>query len=198
MLSTCARSSAPLVVYTGYSNDPVWQNFGGNFSKGGDSYLDTSEKPTKYYFVEYEENIYMGYRYYETRGAVEGEEWYNKNVVFPFGYGLSYTTFSQEIVGKSALEGENIDPSKEFEVSVKVKNTGNVDGKQVVQLYAEAPYVNGGIEKAYKVLVGFAKTDLLKPGREQTIKITVDPYYFASFDSHDKNNNTFFGYELEK
>ena len=185
-------------VYTNYSNDPVWQNFGGNFTKGGDSYLDTSEKPTKYYFVEYEENIYMGYRYYETRGAIEGENWYNRNVVFPFGYGLSYTTFSQEIVSKSNLENENIDPTKEFEVSVKVKNTGNVDGKQVVQLYAEAPYTSGGIEKAYKVLVGFAKTDLLKPGREQTVKITVDPYYFASFDSHDKNANGFFGYELEK
>ena len=187
-------------VYTAYQNDPTWQNFGGNFTDGGDIYMDKNGANTKYYGVEYEENIYMGYRYYETRGAIEGEDWYNANVVYPFGYGLSYTKFSQEIVNTAALEaapltyGEN----DEFNVEIKVKNIEGADGKQVVQLYAEAPYTAGGIEKAHKVLVGFAKTDTLKPGEEQTVTISVDPYYIASFDNHDANTNGFKGYELEK
>ena len=185
-------------VYTNYKNDPTWQNFGGNFTDGGDNYLTSEGKATSYYLVEYEENIYMGYRYYETRGQVEGEEWYNKNVVYPFGYGLSYTTFSEELVNKGALEAAALKANEKFEVEVKVKNTGDVAGKQVVQLYASAPYTNGGIEKPYKVLVGFAKTKLLAKNEEETVKITVDPYDFASFDSRDMNNNSFRGYELEK
>ena len=185
-------------VYTNYKNDPTWQNFGGNFTSGGDNYLNADGSATKYYLVEYEENIYMGYRYYETRGAIEGEEWYNKNVVYPFGYGLSYTTFTEELVNGSALEAEALAADKQFEVQVKVKNTGEVAGKQVVQLYASAPYTAGGIEKPHKVLVGFAKTKKLAKGEEETLKITVNPYDFASFDSKDKNANGFKGYELEK
>ena len=188
-------------VYTQYQNDPTWQNFGGNKSylnqNGTDNYTQGGAE-TGYYLVEYEENIYMGYRYYETRGAIEGEEWYNHNVVYPFGYGLSYTTFEQEITNVSALEGEALEYGKTFKVSIKVKNTGNVPGKQVVQLYASAPYTAGGIEKAHKVLVGFAKTKELKHNETDTVEIEVDPYYFASFDSQDKNNNGFKGYELEK
>lgn len=184
-------------VYTNYANDPVWQNFGGNFSKGGDSYLDQNGNPTKYYFVEYEENIYMGYRYYETRGFVDGESWYNKNVLYPFGYGLSYTTFEKSVVNSSELESSALNPNGEFEVEVKVKNTGKVSGKEVVQLYVTPPYTNNGIEKSYKVLCGFAKTSLLKPGQEEKVKITVDPYHFASFDSQDKNKNGFRGFELD-
>lgn len=183
-------------VYTNYDKDPVWQNFGGNFSKGGDSYLENETKPTSYYYVEYEENIYLGYRYYETRGK-DDPTWYSNNVVYPFGYGLSYTTFEQNIVDVAGLEGAALDPTKDFEVSVKVKNTGSVAGKQVVQLYVEAPYTSGGIEKAYKVLCGFGKTKLLEPGKEDTVKITVNPYYFASFDNKDANGNGFKGYELD-
>jgi len=185
-------------VYTNYKNDPTWQNFGGNFTSGGDNYLNADGSATKYYLVEYEENIYMGYRYYETRGAVEGEDWYNKNVVYPFGYGLSYTSFSEELVNGSALQAEALAANKKFDVEVKVKNTGEVAGKQVVQLYASAPYTAGGIEKPHKVLVGFAKTKKLAKGEEETLKITVDPYDFASFDSQDKNANGFKGYELEQ
>ena len=188
-------------VYTQYQNDPTWQNFGGNKSylnpNGSDNYTRGGES-SKYYVVEYEENIYLGYRYYETRGKVEGEEWYNKNVVYPFGYGLSYTTFTEEITNVSALEGEALEYGKTFKVSVKVKNTGDHAGKQVVQLYASAPYTNGGIEKAHKVLVGFAKTKELKKNETDTVEIEVNPYDFASFDSQDKNNNGFKGYELEK
>ena len=186
------------LVYTDYKNDPTWQNFGGNFVKNGDNYLNgDTNKGSAYYLVEYEENIYMGYRYYETRGK-DNEVWYNSNVVYPFGYGLSYTEFSQELVNKTALEADALTKDGTFEVEVKVKNTGDVAGKQVIQLYAEAPYTSGGIEKAYKVLVGFAKTKLLAKDEEETVTITVDPYDFASFDSHDKNNNGFKGYELEK
>ena len=188
-------------VYTKYENDPTWQNFGGNKSylnpNGTDNYTRGGES-SKYYLVDYEENIYLGYRYYETRGKVDGEDWYNANVVYPFGYGLSYTTFEEEITNVAALESEALEYGKTFKVSVKVKNTGNVAGKQVVQLYASAPYTNGGIEKAHKVLVGFAKTKELKKNETDTVEIEVNPYDFASFDSQDKNNNGFKGYELEK
>ena len=185
-------------VYTGYQNDPTWENFGGNFTNNGDRYLNSAGKGVDYYFVEYEENIYLGYRYYETRGAIDGEDWYNANVVYPFGHGLSYTTFTQEIVNKAALEGAALNAKETFDVEIKVKNTGDAAGKQVVQLYAQAPYTQNGIEKAHKVLVGFAKTKELKKNEEDTVKITVNPYDFASFDNHDKNTNGFKGYELEK
>ena len=184
-------------VYTNYKNDPTWQNFGGNFTSGGDNYLNADGTATKYYLVEYEENIYMGYRYYETRGAIEGEEWYNKNVVYPFGYGLSYTTFEQEIVNKSELEAAALKYGEEFTVQIRVKNTGNVSGKQVVQLYAQAPYTSTQIEKAHKVLVGFAKTHELAKDQAEVVEITVNPYDFASFDSLDANANGFKGYELD-
>lgn len=185
-------------VYTNYSKDPTWENFGGNFSDGGDNYLTMDGKATAYYTVDYEENIYVGYRYYETRGATDGEDWYKANVVYPFGYGLSYTNFTQEIVNKAALEGAALEKDKTFDVEVKVTNAGNVAGKQVIQLYASAPYTANGIEKAHKVLVGFGKTKELAKGESETLTITVDPYHFASFDSKDKNNNNFKGYELEK
>lgn len=186
------------LVYTKYENDPTWQNFGGNFTKNGDNYLN-GDKGTgsAYFLVEYEENIYMGYRYYETRGK-DNETWYNSNVVYPFGYGLSYTTFSEELLSKNALEAENLKKGETFDVEVKVENTGTVAGKQVVQLYVSAPYDTNGIEKAHKVLVGFGKTKLLAPNEEDTVKITVDPYDFASFDSHDANSNQFKGWELDK
>ena len=186
------------LVYTNYSEDPTWQNFGGNFVKNGDNYLQTASKGSQYFLVEYEENIYMGYRYYETRAQNDGEDWYNSRVVYPFGYGLSYTSFTEELLNKSALEGANLNANETFDVEVKVKNTGDVAGKDVVQLYVTAPYTNGKIEKAYKVLVGFAKTKLLEPGAEDTVKITVNPYDFASFDNHDKNANGFKGWELDE
>ena len=190
-------------IYTNYQNDPIWQNFGdgipsvyGGIAYGG-AYRKAAGGYANFYGVEYEENIYMGYRYYETRGHEKGEDWYNANVVYPFGYGLSYTTFSEEVLNKSALEAAALNPTEPFEVQVKVKNTGEKAGKQVVQLYAEAPYTEGGIEKSYKVLVGFAKTDTLAKNAEETVKITVDPYDFASFDSHDLNHNDKKTFELD-
>ena len=194
------------LVYTNYQNDPTWQNFGDNFEKNGANYRDASKSDatkngTPYYLVEYEENIYLGYRYYETRAHVEanGEEWYNANVVYPFGYGLSYTeSFNREVVNKAALEAANLKAGETFDVQIKVSNPSDVAGKDVVQLYVETPYTANGIEKAHKVLVGFAKTKLLAKGEEETVTITVDPYDFASFDSKDKNNNGFKGWELEQ
>lgn len=181
------------LVYTQYDQDPTWQNFGGNLG------ISDAYKGTPYSFVEYEENIYFGYRYYETRDYVNNDAgaWYNEHVVYPFGFGLSYTTFNEEVVNTAALEAAPLNANETFDVEVKVKNTGLVAGKDVVQLYVTTPYKNGGIEKVYKALVGFAKTDLLQPGTEQVVKITVDPYNFASFDSQDKNSNSFKGWELD-
>ena len=191
-------------LYTHFENDPTWENFGdgkpNSSVKFGGSYRypKSSNGYANYYGVEYEEGIYLGYRYYETRGHEKGEDWYNNNVVYPFGYGLSYAEFTQEIVNESALAGA-LDANKTFDVEIKVtnKNESKYAGKQVVQLYAEAPYEVGKIEKAYKVLVGFAKTKLLQPGESDTVKITVNPYDFASFDNHDLNGNGEKTWELD-
>jgi len=188
------------IMYTKYEEDPTWQNFGDNTSclGAGTDEFNIGGVGTGYYFVDYEEGIYYGYRYYETRGQIDGESWYNNHVVYPFGYGLSYTTFTQTIVNKAELEAAKLDNTlADFKVQVKVKNTGTVAGKEVVQLYVQSPYTNGGIEKAYKQLCAFGKTSLLAPGAEETVELTVNPYYFASFDYNDKNGNNFKGYELE-
>ena len=188
-------------IYTHYSNDPTWQNFGDNSTKDGDSsygdayIVDGEIKP--YFSVAYEEGIYLGYRYYETRwaemekaSAGTGEAWYQENVLYPFGFGLSYTSFEQSISNKSEISADlNADPKSDgygFTIDVKVKNTGSKPGKQVVQVYASAPYT-GAIEKAHKVLVGFAKTPVLQPQEEtaEPLHIKITPYDFASFDAED-------------
>ena len=185
------------LVYTNYRNDPTWQNFGGNFDESMDFYYaPDGQTKMEYHMVEYEEGIYMGYRYYETRGK-DNEAWYKENVMYPFGFGLSYTTFSEEIVNKSELEAAALNPNETFKVQVKVTNTGEVKGKQVVQVYAEAPYETGKIEKPYKVLAGFAKTKLLGKNESDTVEIEINPYYFASFDNHDANGDNFRGYTLD-
>ena len=182
-------------IYTHYENDPTWQNFSDNLREYGDNYF-VNGTPQPYYFIDYEENIYVGYRYYETRGHLD-ENWYNQNVVYPFGHGLSYTTFEREIANVTELEGEALNARKGFSVKINVKNTGTVAGKDVVQLYVSTPYTDGGIEKPYKTLVGFAKTSLLQPDASETLAIDVTPYDFASFDSDDMNHNDFKGFELE-
>ena len=191
-------------IYTHYSNDPTWQNFGDNGTKDGDSaygdayIVDGEIKP--YFSVAYEEGIYLGYRYYETRYAEmekasvgSGQAWYEENVLYPFGFGLSYTKFEQSISNKADLTGE-LNANEDFTIDVKVKNIGTKPGKQVVQIYASAPYT-GRIEKAHKVLVGFAKTPILQPQEEtsEPLHIKITPYDFASFD--EDNNEC---YVLEK
>lgn len=173
-----------------FTKNPSFVNFGTGCLP------DTTDKYDggMYYSVDYEEGIYVGYRYYETRGETDGEDWYNDNVVYPFGYGLSYTTFDWTVGDASASE---IELGTTITVPVTVKNTGSVAGKEVVQLYASAPYTLGGIEKAHKVLVGFAKTKLLQPGESETVTVSFDPYSAASYDYRDANSNGFSGYELE-
>lgn len=173
-----------------FTKNPSFVNFGTGCLP------DTTDKYDggMYYSVDYEEGIYVGYRYYETRGETDGEDWYNANVVYPFGYGLSYTTFDWTVGDASASE---IELGTTITVPVTVKNTGSVAGKEVVQLYASAPYTLGGIEKAHKVLVGFAKTKLLQPGESETVTVSFDPYSASSYDYRDANSNGFSGYELE-
>lgn len=184
-----------------FKNDPTWQNFGDNLAPNGGLYTNIGNKNSSftYAFVDYEEGIYVGYRYYETRGFTDGEAWYNNNVVYPFGYGLSYTTFEQRITSAPT----NMAFSDEYgngtlTVRVSVKNTGSVAGRDTVEIYATAPYTTGKIEKAHVVLVGFAKTDVIRPNETKTVEVKIDLYDLASYDYNDKNNNNFKGYELER
>lgn len=126
-------------------------------------------------YVNYTEGIYVGYRYYET-AAAEGAINYDEKVMFPFGHGLSYTTFEQEIVPNS-LNWNDTDIS----VDVKVTNTGSMEGKEVIQLYYSAPYT-GKIEKSSVELAAFAKTGVIKPGESETKTLTFKVQDMASYD----------------
>ena len=156
-------------------------------------------------FVEYEEGIYVGYRYYETaayeasQGNYDGFD-YDAEVGYTFGYGLSYTDFAWELVGASLEDGTTIDSdNKNGEISfdVKVTNTGDKAGKDVVELYYSAPYFAGGIEKAIVNLGGFVKTPLLQPGESAVVTVSMKIQDMTSFDYDDANGNGFQGYELE-
>ncbi len=183
-----------------FTKMPSYRNFGNNNETNG-SYYISDYTARKYNFVDYEEGIYVGYRYYET-ADVEAQAGnyagfnYDDEVVYPFGYGLSYTTFSWEIENKSALTG-SMDKNGEYTIKVKVTNTGDVAGKDVVELYVAAPYTKGGIEKSAVELIGSAKTEIIQPGKSDTIEITFTPYDFASYDYSDANGNGFKGYEVE-
>lgn len=126
-------------------------------------------------FVNYVEGIYVGYRWYET-AAVEGVIDYDEQVVYPFGYGLSYTTFTQEM-GEISRDADGA-----ISFDVTVTNTGDVAGKDVVEVYYTAPYTNGGIEKSAVNLVAYDKTELLEPGASETVTITFDEDDMASYD----------------
>ena len=127
------------------------------------------------HYVEYAEGIYVGYRYYET-AAADGFIDYDSTVQYPFGYGLSYTSFEQSI--ESYVDGGST-----IALQVKVTNTGDAAGKDVVQVYYTAPYTKGGIEKAHVALVGFAKTGLLEPGASETVTVAFTAEDMASFDA---------------
>ncbi|MDR1093524.1 MAG: glycoside hydrolase family 3 C-terminal domain-containing protein [Clostridiales bacterium] len=196
----------------GFQNNPSWQNFGAYTKKDGvDEYLAagnylTQEGATRAEagYVDYEEGVYVGYRYYETRGFTEsdGGVWYGNNVVYPFGYGLSYTDFDWNIVKTSPEANENspytaITKDIAISVQVEVTNTGSRIGKDVVELYYTAPYTAGGIEKAHVVLGDFAKTKLLAPGESEILTLRLDASDMASYDWNDANSNSHKGYELE-
>lgn len=245
---------------TDFTADPTWYNFGNNnqtagfadgesVAAGSTAYLNSQGVKTGtddtlggtqyeggegYYGVDYEEGIYLGYKYYETvyteiaegrlaydpatktltkavyGGADKADRanaWWNDNVTYPYGYGLSYTTFSFNAGGiytdkelTKAL-GATVDASKfnseknkraEIEkiyVPVTVKNTGSVAGKKTVQVYVTAPWKEGDVEKAAVSLAGFAKTDTLQPGEEQTVTVEINVQDLASWDSSAANGD---------
>lgn len=160
----------------------------------------------------YQEGIYFGYKWYETADAdgyfdeiTRGDKTgYDAVVQYPFGHGLSYTSFEWSVADWNGLTG-SFDPNKTYEIKVKVTNTGDEPGKEVVQLYGHAPYKAGGIEKAERVLLDFAKTPLLYPDSQKgegkpnsaEVVLSFTGYDLASYDAYDKNSNGFKGYELE-
>ena len=168
-----------------FTADPTFNNFGGKHYTDVSNYYTTNYNSTASdgtaYFVEYKEGVYVGYRYYET-AAAEAEAGnysgfdYDSAVVFPFGYGLSYTTFTQTLDSVDAT-GDTV------KVGVTVTNSGSVAGKDVVEVYYSAPYTKGGIEKPAVVLAGFAKTGQLDPGASETVKIEFPVRQMASWSS---------------
>lgn len=168
-----------------YSNyESVWYSTGRNGAKSIQANIAA--------YTNYEEDVYLGYRYYETKGDIEGGTWYQDNVVYPFGFGLSFTTF--------AMAGSEVSynaTTHDMSMTVTVENTGDVAGKQVVELYVEAPYTSGEIEKPTKVLVAFGKTSVLQPGESEAVVLTWKDTDVASYDAEDKNNNGFQGYEMD-
>ena len=159
-------------------NAPWWNNFG-DFKYTNTEELNSDSsffdpEGTTPSFVNYVEGIYVGYKFYET-AADEGLINYDDEVVFPFGYGLSYTSFTKEMSGIT-----NDGTSLNF--TVTVTNTGSVAGKDVVEIYSDPPYTNGGIEKSTANLLDFAKTNELAPGESQTIEFSIPVEDLASYD----------------
>ena len=208
--------------------DPAWFNFARNSHVGGSNSIigtDPAGNPLSdgksiFKATIYKEGIYMGYRWYETAATVDGyysnevetvnyadplhkdDAYYNRynGVLYPFGYGLSYTSFEWTVGEPSFAAGEitAADAGTEVTVPVTVKNTGDVAGKDVVQLYLRAPYGESApIEKSDITFINSAKTKLLQPQEEQTVEITFNIRDLASFDWNDINKNGFKGYELE-
>jgi beta-glucosidase len=157
--------------------DYVIENENGSFSQA----VDSSNVLLKY--VDYSEGIYVGYRFYETAAAI-GAINYDEKVQYPFGYGLSYTGFEQEVVADSLNWTDT-----EVTVDVKVTNTGSVEGKEVVQLYFSAPYT-GKIEKSSVDLVAFEKTGVINAGESETVTLTFKVEDMASYDANKEYSDT--------
>ena len=157
---------------------PWWNNFGDfKYTNTEDLNSDASffdPEGTTPSFVNYVEGIYVGYKFYET-AADEGLINYDDEVVFPFGYGLSYTSFTKEMSSITS-DGTNLN------FTVTVTNTGSAAGKDVVEIYSNPPYTNGGIEKASANLLDFAKTNELAPGESQTMEFSIPVEDLASYD----------------
>lgn len=173
-------------------SSPAAQNMGSYTYTNADTVeLDVGSRGAATKYVVYAEGIYVGYKYYETRymdtvvgAGNSGDYDYSADVAYPFGYGLSYTTFAFSDYQVNYNEATDC-----FDISVTVTNTGKeYGGKQVVQIYAESPYTEYdkqyGIEKAAVTLVGFAKTDVLRPGQSQTVQLSVDRRELASYDAY--------------
>ena len=154
---------------------PTWNNFGAfQYDNVSEFEVESARGTRSPKFVNYVEGIYVGYRFWETADD-EGLVDYEASVQYPFGYGLSYTTFSQEM-GPVSFDGDTVS----FDVTVT--NTGDVAGKDVVEAYVNPPYANGGIEKATANLVAYEKTALLEPGESQTVTISFEDDDMASYD----------------
>lgn len=179
-----------------FTKDPSYVNYnttGSSTGRGTDGAGNTTGygqytvdgESVKNWYVDYEEGIYVGYRYYETRGYEENKtsstwDWYNSSVTYTFGYGLSYTEFEWEVTPVKA-EGA-ITATDTLKFDVKVTNVGDYSGKEVVQLYYSAPYTVGGIEKSYVNLGDYTKTNLLAPGESQTVRVSIDVGDMSSYD----------------
>ena len=150
---------------------PTYNNFGSFYYDNMSEFEAMGTPPS---FVNYTDGIYVGYRFWET-AAVEGMIDYEKAVTYPFGYGLSYTTFEQKM-GDLNVSGGTIS------VDVTITNTGSVAGKEVAEIYYNPPYTNGGIEKSAVNLAVFAKTGMLEPGASETVTITFTEEDMASYD----------------
>ena len=157
---------------------PTWNNFHGFSYTNADEFAAAGFmiKSTTPRFVNYNEGIYVGYRFYET-AAAEGLIDYATTVQYPFGYGLSYTSFSQ------TMSDLTVDGEGNISLDVTVTNTGSVAGKDVVEVYYNPPYTNGGIEKSTANLIAFDKTEMLEPGASETITITFKAEDMASYDA---------------
>ena len=154
---------------------PTWNNFGAfQYDNVSEFEVESARGTRSPKFVNYVEGIYVGYRFWETADD-EGLVDYEASVQYPFGYGLSYTTFSQEM-GPASFDGDTVS------LDVTVTNTGDVAGKDVVEAYVNPPYTNGGIEKATANLVAYEKTALLEPGESQTVTISFEDDDMASYD----------------
>ena len=185
-------------------------SFATSTNNGVLAYTDRPAENYAYYswYVDYTDDIYVGYRYYETayadmekEAAGSGDEWYAENVVYPFGYGLSYTDFEWTVKSISQESGVLAKDGK-IDITVTVTNTGEVAGKDVVELYYSAPYgdetTNGSlVEKSHVVLGDFAKTGEIAPGESEDVTLTLYVQDMASYDCYDENTNEHTGYELD-
>lgn len=166
--------------------------------------LGESFKYDQVSYVDYAEGIYIGYKWYETADAENYWEkyrnlhgkGYDAVVQYPFGYGLSYTDFDWKVVN-APNKKEKLTADSQIEITVQVTNTGQVPGKDVVQLYYTPPYEPGGIEKSAVVLADYGKTKELAPGESEEITLAVKAEDMASYDYNDSNHNGFIGYELD-
>lgn len=158
---------------------PTANNFGNfNYTNMDEFKANSFGADTIPAFVNYVEGIYVGYKFYET-AAAEGLIDYDKTVVYPFGRGLSYTTFTQTLNSVTEADGT-------ITVDVTITNTGSASGKEVVEVYYNPPYTNGGIEKASANLIGFAKTSELAPGASENVTVTFKAEDMASYDTYGK------------
>lgn len=170
-----------------FTKDPTWMNLGNFEFTNTLTFQPNAAGGGKAKYIEYEEGIYLGYRYYETAAKEFGENWYSDwkttpdkasgtGVVYPFGFGRSYTSFSQKIIDFNAAGAA-------VKLSVEVENTGSkYSGKETVQIYYTAPYTKGGTEKAYVNLAAFGKTGLLAPGEKQILDFGFNKEDMASYD----------------